>query len=211
MKCSKAIKQLPAYLDNELSQREAAELRRHLEVCVFCSTELRALQATSKMLDSWQSISPRRCYAENVLNQIEAEERGVRRGSAIGARLFEWRWACGAIRAAAAILFVIGATVFSGRLPVERAMHKLPLTQPARALIPLGEDFPRSYIRPSEFGLVLRDIDNRAAVIKASSVHSPMRRTDNGSLFPRRARFPEINHIYFPEEGMPIESVIPLE
>ncbi len=216
MKCSKTIKQLPAYLDHELSQREVKELERHLEVCVFCSTELAALRASSKMLDAWQGISPRQCYAHAVVNQIRAEERGVVERSRIGLRLLEGKWLSDILRASVAVVFLIGITVFSFRVPIEEGTDEVALEtddypMPARELILPDADFRYSPISPSELGLVSGNVGRRAHFVKVSSGVSPTRATSDGHLLPASSSFSRVNHIYFPEEGMRMESVFPLE
>ncbi len=217
MKCRKAIKQLPAYLDLELSQRDVRELERHVEFCVFCSTELAALRAISKMLDAWHGISPRQCYVHAVLNQIRAEECGVvGERNRIGLRLLEGRWLSDVLRAAAAMVFVIGVTVFSGRVPVEDgtgqvALEKADYLTAARELILRDADLRYSHISPSEFGLVSRSVGKRFPFVKTSSGGFPARATRDGRLLPASSSFPQVNHIYFPEEGMRMESVFPLE
>jgi hypothetical protein len=192
MNCRKTIRQLPAYLDNELTEDEAKALQKHLEVCVFCSTELSALRATTKMLNSWRSIEPRRRCVDAVIAQIRAEDGGAVERGGTWRRLFRSQWVTRPVRVAAAVVFVAGAIAFSGRIPIKETTDKLALDKAeqfpsAKELISLDEDVRRSYIRPSEYWLVLRGFENRGRMIPAS---------------------PEVDHIYFPEEGMPMESVI---
>ncbi|NQT84612.1 zf-HC2 domain-containing protein [bacterium] len=215
MNCNKTIKQLPAYLDHELSRQEVAELELHLEICIFCSTELGALRATSKMLDAWQDTSPRRRYVDSVLNQIRAEERGVTGKAKIGMRLLHQRCVPTAIRAAAAIVFLIGFSVFSGHVPIKRTQDGVALSgvgdlEPAKPIPPEKYLMP-SYIRPSEIGLVLRGYDNRSPIVKTSSGGLPIRNSRDGRFFFGRGGFTEVNHVYFPRDGMSVESVVPLE
>ncbi len=216
MNCRKAIKQLPAYLDHELSQEELRGLEDHLEVCVFCSTELSALRATSKMLDAWEGTSPRRYYVESVINRIRAEQRGAGETSGIGWRPLERRWATDVLRAAAGILFLIGISVFSGHVPIERAMDEIALGKSAylhtsESAVPLAEELIHSDIRPSEYGLVWSGMNSPSPFVKASASDLRVRRVNENDFFPGGGRFPQVNHIYFPGEGMPVESVIPLE
>lgn len=215
MNCSKAIKLLPAYLDRELRHHETSALERHLEACPFCSAELAGLRAASKMLDAWEGMSPRRSYVSSVISQIAAEERGVTQRSRIGAKLLELRWISKTLRVAAAMVFLIGVALFPGHAPIREEADRISLgrvdsVHPADALIPFDEDLLHSYIKPSELGLVLRGMENRASVIKAASGGITVPPVRDGDSFPG-SMFPEVNHIYFPEEGMPVESVIPLE
>ncbi len=215
MKCRKAIRQLPAYLDRELTVAEAEDLERHLAACVFCSTELASLLATSSMLDQWADVSPRRPCADAVIRIVRAEEAGALESASAGASLLRSRWFSGAIRAAAAILFVAGAIAFSGYLPVEKEDEKVAADLAERVplaeekLIPLNEDVMRSYIRPSEYWLARRGIENRRPVIATSS-GMPIRRPVGARELSVSPGVPVVDHIYFPDEGMPVESVIPV-
>jgi hypothetical protein len=216
MSCKKVIRQLPAYLDRELSQREVTELERHLEVCVFCSAELSALRATAKMLDAWEGISPRRSYSHSVINRIRAEEEGISETRGIGTRLWQRRCTSATLRAAAAIVFVVGAGLFAGHVPVEKARDEVASVgagylRPEKTPLLFDEDLIRSHIRPSEWGLVPGRMGNRGLFVEVSSGRWRMLpgRGDDPSL--ERGGFREVNHIYFPDEGMPVESVIPLD
>ncbi len=54
MKCKKVLRLIPAYLDDSLVWREAAEIAHHLEDCAACQRELdelRALQRVMQRLD----------------------------------------------------------------------------------------------------------------------------------------------------------------
>jgi hypothetical protein len=77
-------------------------------------------------------------------------------------------------------------------------------------LIPLDEDSRRSFIQPSEYELVLKALENRRGIIKASSGGSVIPATAEDFFWPEDATVPRINHIYLPAEGMPVESVIPV-
>jgi len=202
---------LPAYLDHELSQGEVTELERHVDVCVFCSTELAALRATSRMLDAWEDIPPRRWHMDRVINQIRAEEQGVTENRGIGVRGLP-RWSVStAIRSAAFVVVVAGFALFSDRVPIQGTADEVPLDrvnspEPAKALIAID-----NYIRPSEYGLVLRGEDNRGPFIPTSSGGLRTRHAEDGHLFFEGRGLGEVNHIYFPGEGMAVESLIPLE
>jgi len=50
MKCKKARRKLNAFLDGELSVREADRVRQHLEACEQCAEELRALERLNGLL-----------------------------------------------------------------------------------------------------------------------------------------------------------------
>ena len=105
---------LAAYALGALPEREAAELRRHLEECEACSRELRWLQPAVNLLPhSVQQLEPppglrrrlletvRAEAAETAPPRVEAEEKSSRRRWALPL----WR---PAFAAAAAVLLVAG-------------------------------------------------------------------------------------------------------
>jgi len=199
MNCKKVIRQLPAYLDDELTPAEAKELEGHLELCVFCSTELASLRRAGKMLHVWQDVSPRRPHVDAVIKQIRAEEHGVVQENRIGLGLSKSRWGCGALRAAA-ILLVVGAFVFSARIPMRKATESLATVDPlkaARELMLFDED---GSVKPSEWGLALRGALRDA----------PRQGRTEGDVIPVGPGVEGVDHIYFLDDGMRVESVIPV-
>ncbi len=213
MNCRKAIRQLPAYLDDELSQQQVSALERHLEACVFCSTELASLRATSKMLDRWEDISPRRCPIDTVIGRIRAEESGASDRGGVGVRLHPRRWCFAAVRAAGIAIFLLGVAVFSARTPVvdrlaqeSRTDNRVDDFQSARALLAVDENL----IKPSEYPLVLTGMHHGVPAMTVSSGDVAVRPSVEGSWFFDGTTFPEVNHVYFPSKGMAVESVIPV-
>jgi hypothetical protein len=210
MNCRKTIRQLPAYLDRELSRQEVSELEQHLEVCVFCSTELASLRATSKMLDAWEDISPRRSYAAGVVGQVRAEEAGVTGRCSVGMGLLGQRWFFSAARVAGVVMILLGATVLSVRTPVvERATEEAPGAaiadlESARALLVVDEDF----IKPSEHPL-LTGASRRGPGVGVSPRGLRVPGILDGDWFSEGVTFP-VNHVYSSSEGMPVEAVIPI-
>jgi hypothetical protein len=215
MNCRKAIRQLPAHLDHELSEADAKELEAHLRVCVFCSTELSALRATSKMLDSWRAVLPQRCHAAAVIKEIRAEEQGIISGERMRASSWASRLPSVALRAAAVLVFLMGSILFYGRLPVNEqtknvASGALENQESLRRLMSLDADVRRSYIKPSEFWLALRGLEQPARPVPADSWEASVRQATRDSDFPGGVEFPAVEHIYFPGDEMPVESIIPV-
>jgi hypothetical protein len=216
MKCRKAIRQLPAYLDHELEEAAAAELQAHLARCVFCSTELASLRTTSTMLDAWEGASPRRSTVGAVIAQIRAEEDEA----PLRARLLRGfpgrRVAYGMLRAAGVFTFVMGAIVFSGKLPVQVPVSSVASgggdhLLSAKEAISLDEYVNRSYMSPSEYGLALKGIENGGRAITTSFLPMPPERFFDTVPRSNAGRFLAVDHVYFPGEGMPVESIIPME
>jgi hypothetical protein len=212
MNCRKAIRQLPAYLDHELSQRDVSELERHLEVCVFCSTELGAFRGTSRMLDEWKDISPRRRSVSGVITQIMAEERGVARNDGVRVRFLQQPWLSTVLRMTAAMMFLVGVGLLSLHIPRTRdvpgelSLGELDAVPPAKALLTLDDD----YLKPSEYVLFQSGMDRSTPFVKTSSGKSPTQHFVVENLVVEPGAFSEVNHVYFPGEGMAVESLIPV-
>jgi hypothetical protein len=212
MNCRKAIRQLPAYLDHELSRRDVSELERHLEVCVFCSTELAAFRGTSRMLDEWKDISPRRCSVSGVITQIMAEERGVARKDGVRVRFLKQQWLSTVLRTAAAMMFLVGVGLLSLHIPRTRdvpgglSLGELEAVPPAKALLTVDED----YLKPSEYVLFQSGMHRPTPLVTISSRGSPVRHFVGENFAVEAGALPEVNHVYFPGEGMAVESLIPV-
>lgn len=58
MTCKKANRLLSALLDNELSVEEARLVRAHLEECVSCSEEAKAITSLKAKLSAVQPVAP---------------------------------------------------------------------------------------------------------------------------------------------------------
>ncbi len=215
MNCRKAIRQLPAYLDHELSDREANMLERHLNVCVFCSTELSSLRATSKMLDSWGDASPQRSHAAAVIKQIQAREQGVMGSERTAWSFWTSHFPSLSLRAAASLLFLVVSVLFYTHLPVsERTANVsagvLDGQESLKRLMSLDGDARHNFIRPSEFWLALRGVEQPASPIPDASWGAAVRQATRDDGFFESNKFPVVEHIYFPGEGMPVESFIPV-
>lgn len=212
MNCRKAIRRLPAYLDHELSRRDVSELERHLEVCVFCSTELAALRGTSRMLDEWKGISPRRCYASGVITQIIAEERGVAGNDGVRVRFLQRQWFSALFRTAAAMMFLLGVALFSLHIPTTRdvpgemSLWEVDAVPPAKALLGVDVD----YLKPSEYVLFQSGMDRPTPFVTTSSGESPAQHFVSENRIVGKTGLPEVHHVYFPGEGMAVESLIPV-
>jgi len=119
------------------------------------------------------------------------------------------------LRAAAVIVFLIGSALFSGRLPVDEPTENVKSAalddqESLKRLMSLDEDVRRNYIKPSEFWLALRGMEERSRPLQAGSWEMPTLRGPSNGAFPGRVKFPVVEHIYFPGEGMRVESIIPV-
>ena len=212
MNCRKAIRQLPAYLDHELTEGERKEVEQHLEVCLFCSTELSALRTTSRMLDSWGGAPPRRSRVADVVGQVRAEEQGVLLPHR---NLWNYGLTVFALRAAAVFVFLTGSAMFSAHFTGENGAEKISAgldgkPQPGGGLIALDEDVRQNYIKPSEFWLAVRGMEDRARPGWGYPWDNPLRAVTSDGVPGSSVRLPVVDHTYFPGEGMPVESIIPV-
>jgi hypothetical protein len=212
MKCKKAIRQLPAYLDRELADEERKELEQHIEVCLFCSTQLSALRTTSSVLDSWIAVPLRRSRVPDVVGQIRAEKEGAFHPHASLRN-------CGltvlTLRAAAALVFLAGSVIFSAHFTGDRGPEKVSARiagepQPGSNLVALDEDVRQNYIKPSEFWLAVRGMEDRSGPASGSSWNDLLRRVTSDGISGSPIRLPVVDHVYYTGEGMPVESIIPV-
>lgn len=200
-------------MDRELTEGERKEVERHLEVCLFCSTELSALRTTSRMLDSWDAAPPRRSRVADVIGQVRAEEQGAFHPHR---NLWSYGLTVFAFRAAAVLAFLAGSVMFSAHFTGENGAEKISASlagkpQPGGGLIALGdEDVRRNYIKPSEFWLAVRGMEDRARPGWAYPWDNPLRAVTSDGISGGSVRLPVVDHTYFSGEGMPVESIIPV-
>lgn len=73
------IKDLSAYLDNQLSQKERERIEEHLRSCQRCARELSHLMALSEKLKAWQAPDLGPFFEQAIKDKIAAQgqERGV--------------------------------------------------------------------------------------------------------------------------------------
>ncbi len=76
MKCKKAIRLLPAYLDGEADEGRKSEIERHLAGCAACRQELESLKADLELCASVQvpELSP--FLLTRAMAEIRSPERG---------------------------------------------------------------------------------------------------------------------------------------
>lgn len=214
MKCRKAIRQLPAYLDRELLEEERREVEQHLDACLFCSTQLSALRATSRVLDSWSDVSPRRSRVPKVVGQVRAETEGV-----IHPPKSFWNYGLTgfALRAAAAFVFLAGFIMLSGDFTGQRENEKVSAgvvgkPQSGGSFVALDEDVRQNYIKPSEFWLAVRGMEDRSRPRqwRDSPWNNPLHRVTSDGISENPIRPTAVDHVYYPGEGMPVEFIIPV-
>lgn len=75
MSCEELSEELSAYLDGELSPRERAALRGHLERCSRCREELVSLRAVSQLLGSLPQVQPSQEFSQALGREISAHGR----------------------------------------------------------------------------------------------------------------------------------------
>jgi len=112
MRCSKAGKLIPKYVDSELEDSLARQLRGHLETCASCAAEEAELRAALGLLAQWCSPEPKLGF-EALLSRVE--QAGAAAGERTAPLLGVPSWAA-AVLAAISIGAgsIIGVTTSSG-------------------------------------------------------------------------------------------------
>jgi len=132
MDCEKVKAQLSAYIDDELSDRNAALIRDHIETCADCYQEEQLLRKTSELLKNWENVQAPDGFCEALLAKAEEVSRLPRRSIAnavrplAGPRVFAKVAFCGA-----ALLFLCVIVFFSVKSPFKRS----PLVEPLPTLV----------------------------------------------------------------------------
>ncbi len=68
------IKELSAYLDNQLSDKQKLKIDKHLQKCVLCSNELSRLKVLSGKMIAWQPLVLDADFDDSVRNEIVRRE-----------------------------------------------------------------------------------------------------------------------------------------
>ena len=103
---------LSAFLDDELDERAALEVTRHLQRCAACRVELEELRSTRRALRSLPPVAPSLAWMVETAVLVPSDERP---GS--------HRFVAGVLAAVAALLlgaFALGADPGSVQPPVDR-------------------------------------------------------------------------------------------
>lgn len=73
MRCSRARRLIPRYVDSALDDSEARELRAHLGECESCRAEESVLRGAMALLEEWPKAEPRRSFLDL---HAKLDERG---------------------------------------------------------------------------------------------------------------------------------------
>jgi hypothetical protein len=159
MTCRKIVKQLPAYLANELPDRARSRIEAHLKHCTLCTAELGALKRTDQLLGTLPEIEPRRDLVGLVMQHIERERDTVpafkRFLLSLRARQAQLRYAAANVLLVVLLAFTI--IHFEGsRRAAQVAESRSSLTNPggdARVATTLSETRKPAwrFLRPDEF------------------------------------------------------------
>ena len=119
MRCSKARKQLSAYLDGELQARRAAEVRAHLQSCERCTREAEQVRTVWRLLDHAEELEPSRHFATRFWQRVRRAPAGQSAAPRQARRRFLPRWAS-ALTAAAVALIALSLYVAHMSRPSDR-------------------------------------------------------------------------------------------
>jgi hypothetical protein len=106
MECHEVSDLLSAYIDGELDPVESKSVVNHLSGCNFCRQELSELQQTINLLHELPDLAPPPDLCLRVMNRIKAEPKKRM-------WLKSRRWFSFGAVAAAILLFIVSAKVFS--------------------------------------------------------------------------------------------------
>jgi anti-sigma factor RsiW len=93
MTCGSVRRRLSDYLEGDLSERDEARLRTHLDACAECGAELRALQRAVRGLRDLGSVEPPGDLAASVMARLRAGEGRpprLRLARLFGPSAFSW-------------------------------------------------------------------------------------------------------------------------
>ena len=74
MRCAKATSLLQAYLDNELTASQEAQLNHHLKGCALCRMQLSAFKQTGEAMSLWKDKETRRDLVSPVMQKLRYEQ-----------------------------------------------------------------------------------------------------------------------------------------
>ena len=110
MRCSEVRKNLSAFLDGEMDEKEQLEIKAHLKDCSSCSRERELLRQSWEMLSEWKDIEPSSHFKTNFWRRVR-EQESIKRKPIFYPQLFP----CLAALATAAILLVFVSLYLSPR------------------------------------------------------------------------------------------------
>lgn len=80
MNCSRILKKLSAYVDNEVSEQERRVISEHLKTCPRCQAELEQLLQISRSLDTVEHVETPPYFVPHLKQKLadRQSERGIR-------------------------------------------------------------------------------------------------------------------------------------
>ena len=128
MDCEKVKVQLSAYIDGEVSEKDAALIRDHIAICADCAQEEQLLLKTSQLLRNWENVPAPDGFCEALLAKAENISRQPRRSIINAVRPFAGPRALirVAIYGAVVLLLFVGVILFV-RSPSRKASMVEPL------------------------------------------------------------------------------------
>lgn len=129
MNCEKIKVQLSAYIDNEVSKKRSALIRKHLATCANCRHEEQLLRKTSRLMKNWEDVrAPDRFFCEALLAKAENVSRQPHRSIIHAVRPMAGPRSLikVAVYGTAALLLCVGVILFA-RSPLKKATMVEPL------------------------------------------------------------------------------------
>lgn len=79
MRCQKAKRFLPLFLDGQLNEKLTIKVKDHLEACLGCSGELNLLKQTWDLLGEWKPVAPSPNFKATFWQRLSQEEETLKR------------------------------------------------------------------------------------------------------------------------------------
>lgn len=202
MTCHELDERLDDFVDGRLAEAESAPVQAHLDACAGCrerAQQLRRLLAHAAALP--RSVAPPRDLWPGIRERIE------RRSAWFG---FQGSWQPGVLAAAAAVVAVLAALLWSGG-PAPSAVRTVAMPDASPSLLPAASSFGLSdpvlakAVREYEqaASALLQTLERRRAVVSADDlarVESNLEVIDRALAEVRAAlaedpKNPELNHM----------------
>ncbi len=79
MRCQKAKRFLPLFLDGQLNEKLTIKVKDHLEDCLGCSDEINLLKQSWDLLGEWEPVAPSPNFKATFWQRVVREEVSERR------------------------------------------------------------------------------------------------------------------------------------
>lgn len=75
MRCSKVLKKLNAFIDNECNKKQRTQIEEHLKTCPECKTAFENIKKTNEFLSNALIIKGSEHLMDKIKNKIESQQK----------------------------------------------------------------------------------------------------------------------------------------